>query len=317
MKIMAPVSSLESAYLQIKAGADEIYVGMNENYLHNLTFTGRGKHSNQGMKILPNEEEFEDIVNFAHSKDVEVNLTANMPMMVDSIDNRLQEAFSAYVQAGMKHHIDRVIVADLGNLLYLNKIHVNVPLASSTFFTAFNVKTVEFLKELNVKRIILPHQVTISEIKEIKRSVDIELEIFVGFGCSNIDGSCHLMHNMGENIPIGIPCKSLFCVNDRKGKKYNDQILDSTLDCALCNLIELYHAGVDVVKIVGRDINPVFGASITNVYQRCLNQIKKNGKLDKEDVRNITKNIPWWKSEFCAKKRCKYDDDTLIAKSYI
>ena len=65
MKVMAPVSSYQTCVQQIKAGANEIYVGMEDDTFNKISFSGRGKHNNQGRKINPSYEELCNIVKYA------------------------------------------------------------------------------------------------------------------------------------------------------------------------------------------------------------------------------------------------------------
>lgn len=316
MNIMAPVNSYQSALLQIKAGADEIYVGLHDDFMDNLTFSGRGKVSNNGIKINPDLEELQKIIKLAHENNIKVNYTANTQYMSDSKDNYFQKKYYEYVKAGIDLGVDQIIVGDIGNILYLRKKKISLPIVGSTFLSTFNVESAKFWKSLGVKRVVLPHQVTISEIAEIKKNVNIELEIFVGVGCSNIDGSCQFLHNAGEDIQFGLPCKSLYCVKRDNEDLGKHNFIDATLDCALCSLYKLYDIGVDAIKIIGRDQNPIFTSAITRIHRKCIDHIEKYNTLDKVDIEEYIKNIPWWKKQFCDNNRCKYKNNRIIS-SYV
>lgn len=316
MDIMAPVNSYKSAIMQIKAGADEIYVGLHDNNLENLTFSGRGKISNNCIKVNPDEGELKKIITLAHENGIKVNYTANTQYMSDSSNDYFQKLYYEYVEKGIELGIDQVIVGDIGNILYLNKKKISVPIVASTFLSTFNTESAKFLQSINVKRIVLPHQVTINEISEIKKSVDIEIEIFVGVGCSNIDGSCQFLHNAGENIALGLPCKSLYSVKRGEESFGNHNFIDATLDCALCSLPKLHNIGVDVVKIIGRDQNPIFTSAITKIHKDCIKHIEENKTLNKSDINKYIERVPWWEKQFCANNRCKYSKNK-ITESYI
>lgn len=313
---MAPVNSYQSALLQIKAGADEIYLGLDDDNFKNLSFSGRGRLTNSGKKINPGENEFKQIVDLAHRHNVDVNYTANVSYMVDGESNYLNKLYENYIKKGVSLGIDRIIVGDLGNLLYLSSKNLNVPLVASVFFSTFNVETADLLKRLGVMRVVLPHQVTIEEITEIKNQSNLEVEVFVGVGCSNIDGSCKLLHNAGENIKFGIPCKSLYeVVIDGENIGYKN-FMDATLDCSLCNLKRLYDANVDVVKIIGRDQNSIFTSSITKIHKKCIEHLKTHGDLCKADIDNYIGHVQWWKKQFCEKNVCRYSKNKIM-NSYI
>lgn len=310
MKVMAPVSSYQTCVQQIKAGANEIYVGMEDDTFNKISFSGRGKHNNQGRKINPSYEELCNIVKYAHTYHVEVNFTANTILGVGK--NGMAPLFYNYVKAAITTGIDRIIIGDLGNIIFLREKGIQMPMVGSVFLSAMNVETINFYKKYGVNRIVLPHHMTIEEIEEIRKSTDMELEIFAGVGCSNIDGRCGFLHNSGECLDLGIPCKAQFRMN---GNKIGTP-LDSTRDCLICSLIKLYKIGVDVLKIIGRDQDINFTAAMTNIHSEMIKRIKEDPEIAETKLKKSICKIPWWENEFCKNQRCKYKN-TKLEKSYV
>lgn len=312
MKVMSPVSSLNTARMQILAGADEIYVGLDYDTFQNVSFSGRGRFNNKGKKVSPCLDELKEIIILAHEHNVIVNFAANTSHMSQSKDNRIEEDYQAYVRAGIEAGVDQIIVGDMGNLLLLNEMKVNKPIVASVFLATFNTEAIQFWKTLGVTRVVLPHHVSLEEIKMIKENVDIEIEIFAGVGCSNIDGSCCFLHNCGENCDLGIPCKAGYQLD-------NGMIvsaLDSTLDCLLCNLKDLYEIGIDVIKIIGRDQDAAFTSAMTRIHKDFIEKIRNEKALEFEEIHNSLRQIPWWIEEFCKKNKCKFKRNH-ITKSFI
>jgi len=311
MKVMAPVSSFVSAKTQILAGADEIYVGLDDPTFNNITFSGRGRTNYSGNAVNPEFNELADIVQLAHKKAVVVNFAANTQYMSDSPNDIISQKYINYVKNGINAGVDQVIVGDIGNLILLHENKINIPFVASVFLTSFNVETIKFLKKYGVTRVVLPHHMHLSEIKSILRDTDIEVEIFAGVGCSNIDGNCYLMHGCGENINMGIPCKALYQLSDGE----EEPVLDATLDCLLCNLDELNNIGVDVIKIIGRDQDTAFTSAMTKIHKSLIDRMKHE-KLYAADIKRIVNKIPWWENEFCNKNKCKFRDNK-ITRSFI
>lgn len=312
MKVMSPVSSLSTCKFQIQGGADEIYVGLDDDTFHNIGFSGRGRYDFQGNKISPTFEQLKEIVEFSHKNNVIVNYAANTVYSSNSAENVYQKAYLEYIDKGVQAGVDQIIVGDLGNLMLLNENKIKIPLVASVFFASFNIETINFLKQYGVFRVVLPHHLRIEEIKEIKEKTDVEIELFAGVGCSNIDGRCGFLHNTGENIELGIPCKAKYTM--KNGREAS--ILDSTLDCMLCSMAELCHMGIDVVKIIGRDQNIAFTAAMTKVHKDLIMRIEQGEKLTKADIDSYLEQIPWWKNEFCKKSKCKYKEVPTV-KSFI
>lgn len=312
MKVMSPVSSFATCKFQIQAGADEIYVGLDDDTFKSIGFSGRGRYDFKGNRINPNYDELKEIVEFAHKHNVTVNFAANTVYKSNSPEDKFQKAYLRYIDRGMQAGIDQIIIGDLGNLLLLYENDIKVPLIASVFFASFNIETINFLKHYGVFRVVLPHHMHLEEIRELKESTDMEIELFAGVGCSNIDGRCGFLHNTGENIELGIPCKAKYVM--RNG--YEDSILDSTLDCLLCNLTELCHMKIDVIKIIGRDQNIAFTAAMTKVHKDLITRIEQDENLTKTDIDKYLEQIAWWKTEFCKKSKCKYKDVPIV-KSFI
>ena len=306
INIMSPVNSYASAVVQIKAGADEIYVGLQDDYFERLTFSGRAKTSSSGINVQPDEDELKRIISYAHEHNVIVNFAANIQTSTDVLGSSMKQAYLDYVKKGIELGVDNIIVGDYGNILLLNENKISKKLVSSVFLSALNSENVKMLKELNVKRIVLQHHMKLSEIESIKKNNDIVVEVFVGVGCSNIEGSCHMIHNCGEQVQMSLPCKSVFGIIDGEKPEFECNFLDATLDCALCRMGDLYNAGVDAIKIVGRDQDYKFTSTITRIHRMCIDTIKRNGTITDKDIQDIIGPIPWWKNFFCRKGRCKY-----------
>ena len=66
IKIKAPVNSLQSAKMQIAAGAEEIYLSYSSNDINALSFSGRGKESFNKIKTQMRYEEFQEIIRILH-----------------------------------------------------------------------------------------------------------------------------------------------------------------------------------------------------------------------------------------------------------
>lgn len=312
MKVMSPVSSFDTCKLQVQAGADEIYVGVDDDTFQNIGFSGRGRYNFEGKRVNPSFDELKEIVKFAHSNNVIVNFAANTVFKSNSVDDKFQKAYLNYVDMGVQAGVDHIIVGDLGNLILLNEQGIKIPLVASVFLAAFNSETIDFLKSWGVFRVVLPHHLRLEEINELKKMTNIELEIFAGVGCSNIDGRCGFLHNSGENLKLGIPCKAKYTMKNG----YQDSILDATLDCLLCSMSNLYDIGVDVIKIIGRDQNIAFTSAMTKIHKDLIIRISQGERIDKLDIDKYLEQIPWWKNEFCEKSKCKYKEVPIV-KSFI
>ena len=77
MKLKVPVNSYESTVKQIEAGADEIYMGMEDAHFNRMSYSARAQITSCDVHSNLTEDEFARSVQYAHSKNVVVYFTAN------------------------------------------------------------------------------------------------------------------------------------------------------------------------------------------------------------------------------------------------
>ena len=306
MKLKVPVNSLASAKMQIKAGADEIYAAFSSGDFNNITFSGRGKKSTLGQKTEVSYDEFVEIVKLAHDSNVIVEMAANTYRMSDDSNggNDIQSKYLSYVEKGVAAGADRIIVADIGNIISIKKRFPDIPITASVFFETFNIYQMKLLESLGIQKIVLDHCVTIPEIEELVRGSTADIEVFCQLGCSFMQYTCSLYHSAVDNINLGLPCRAKYKINQCEG---GTSILDTAEDCALCTLPELKAIGVSSIKVTGRDKEYKFITSITHIYATVLSLMERN--ISMKEIQGILDekyDFGWWRESFCRAKRCKY-----------
>lgn len=315
MKLLAPVNSLKTTIKQIKAGADEIYLGGDTQIFNSLSFSGRGRYNLENEKICPDFMELREIVQYAHSKDVTVMFTANIPFLAEDPcgSQKYLGHFYDYVENAMMAQVDSIVVGDLGAILFLKEKGVNVHLTSSSFLETLNRDQILFLKELGVNRVVLSYQILLHEIEELTSYNDLEIEIFGHFGCSFYDGYCNMKHINGETAehPTGIPCQNFYHMNSNGKKSMKGQYLNCSLTCSLCSLPQISKSSVYALKLVGRELDMEQNYLITDIYHKALQKIEEltiNGQFDMDTYKAFINNLlpEWWKHTLCRKGLCKY-----------
>lgn len=314
MKVKSPVRSLESAKLQIKAGADELYVGYNITDLGNITFHGRATKSQWDSEpTCPGFDSLKDIISYAHDNGVHVHLTANMPFW--PADAETKKRYTQYCENAVNIGIDGLIIGDIGALESISKEKFDVALLTSTFMDCVNIGNVKLLESFGATRILLPNQMHISEMKQItKEFPHLEFEVFGHFGCAHYNGNCFILHGVGKDVKLGLPCRSYYDVKGQGISESSSPIMDAGEDCSICQIPQLKDAGIDILKIVGRSLKPEYVASITRSYRNAVDMFNKNHSI--EDVKDKTlRNASWWKSA-CDDTRCKYAN-TAVTRAFV
>ncbi|MCX5773894.1 MAG: U32 family peptidase [Fusobacteria bacterium] len=241
MKIVAPAGSIESFNAAMIAGADEIYMGIK----------GFGARRN-----APNfhVEEYVACLEKAHLKGIKVLLTLNTIMRDVEIEALSENIKKLYI-AGL----DAIIVQDLGLFSYLKKNFPDIPLHASTQMNASSAQDINFLSRVGFERIILPRELSLEQIKNIRKNSKAELEVFVsGALCISISGRCYMSSAVGNRSGNRGMCTQgcRKCYSSEGKKKFflspKDQIAnESTIQALL-------ETGVDAIKIEGRMKSPEY-----------------------------------------------------------
>lgn len=273
MELLAPAGNFEKFLTALHFGADAVYLAGNRFGLR--AFAGNFT-----------DEEIVKAVQIAHSKGKKVYITLNIIAKDNDFDG-LKE-YLEFLQNKAK--VDAVIVADIGVLQFV-RIHAPVlDIHVSTQANIINSYTANFFADLGVKRLILARELSLEQIKNIRKNLSpkVEIEVFVhGAMCMAYSGRCLLSNyltgrdsNHGECVQA---CRWKYYVRevsrddelevqeDEKGSYiFNSKDLNM-----LPYLKELKEAGVDSIKIEGRMKSAYYVATVVNAYRMSLDMLPK------------------------------------------
>ena len=315
IKILAPTRNYEIARMQVEAGADELYMGVDAGDFNVYSYGGRFRRMNGVVTQVPSVEELAKISSYCRKKNVLVQLTANMHY----IPRELEEGYIHFIKE-CEPYIDQVIVSNIGLIQRVRKAGISTPIAAGSFTFIPNSEMVKFLQDLGVVRVVLPHAAKLEEIARIHDMVpDMELEIFALIGGGNNCGRCMMFHSP-IRCDIGPGCRASYDVTYdgtlHKGVCY----MDAAADCALCSMKELMDAGAYSLKIVGREMkNEVVASQFTEIfyqYRACLLQGMERSEIKAYLSDNVFGWDLVWTGRFCQNAKCKFHD-TPVTRSYI
>ncbi|MBU4069527.1 MAG: U32 family peptidase [Nanoarchaeota archaeon] len=244
MYIISPITRSEDVKPLIESGANEFYAGILMNWedrYHMINSINRRYGKDFNFKCL---HDLKKAITIMNQYGVPLFITMNSPYYVPEQHNFLKNYIKILVREGVKGFI----VSDIWLIDYIKKNYPKIKIHLSTVSTCLNLETFKFFQNRGVDRIILPRELTITEIKEIKKQIDVEIEAFYSpLDCFNIDGYCGYQH-------IG----SSKCINDYINTFVNPQNKSEKLNCSnpqncrLCQMYDLYFANVSAIKIIGR-----------------------------------------------------------------
>ncbi len=278
-ELLSPAGSLEKLKVAVLYGADAVYLGGQKFGLRqasdNFTY-----------------EELAEGVEFAHSRGVLVYVVLNS-FLHDKDLLELPEFLTLLVDL----KIDAVIVSDLGvieTVLSLTDLVVHL----STQASCLNIESAKLWQQMGVKRIVLGREVTIQEARKIKEATRLEIEMFVhGSMCMSFSGNCVISnYTQGRDSNRGgcaHSCRfeySLDFKNEDSMENKKAYFMSSKDLEGIRLLPEFIEAGIDSLKVEGRNKSHHYAGTISKVYSEALGHYKKHGHFLSDDMLN-------WESE--------------------
>lgn len=291
MKIVAPAGNMERFYAAVKAGAQEIYMGLK----------GFGARRNAENFTL---EEYKEAIDYAHKRGVKIFLTLNTIMM-----EKEMEFLYPNLKVLYEHGLDAVIVQDLGYFKYMKENFPNMEYHGSTQMTVGNHYEAEYLRKLGFTRVVLPREMTFEEIKKIRENTSIELEIFVsGALCICYSGNCYMSSFIGSRSGnrgmCAQPCRKKY-ENSSGEKGYllspKDQLLGFE------EIKKLKDIGIESIKIEGRMKDPNYVFETVSYYRDLIDGIKAKEKSSELFNRGYSKGYFYGNDNYIMNKDYSYN----------
>ena len=271
-ELLAPANNKEIAIKAIKAGADAVYMG----------YSKYGARASAGNSL----EDIIDTIEFAHQFRVKVYITINTILK----DEELNQA-EKLIRKLYKIKADGIIIQDMG-LLECNLPPIRI--SASTQCHNNTPEKIKFLQATGFNRVILPREITLDEIKEIKAQTDIELECFIhGALCVSYSGQCYLSQIIGGRSAnrgeCAQPCRKKYSLKDANGEYIvKNKYLLSLKDLNLSNRAEeLIKSGITSFKIEGRLKNESYVINTTAYYRKLTDKILKDNHLKRSSQGKI------------------------------
>lgn len=282
VEILSPAGSMESFRAAVNAGADAIYVG-------GSMFGARAYANNF------DERQLIEALDFAHIHGKKVYLTVNTLLKNAEMENTLYN----FLLPAYENGLDAVIVQDFGVFDFIRKNFWNLDIHASTQMTTNSVLSAKLLEKKGATRIVTSRELSLEEIKAIRRETTIEIESFVhGALCYCYSGQCLLSSMIGGRSGnrgrCAQPCRLSYSAYKEDGKSLLEKekhILSPKDICTLEILPDIIDAGVYSLKIEGRMKSPQYTAGVVSVYRKYVDLYMALGrvsyKVDEEDVRNL------------------------------
>ncbi|MDV2684022.1 U32 family peptidase [Alkalihalophilus lindianensis] len=317
LKLIAPVRSVFMMKQMLEAKVDEVHLGLKPLQLINLSFDSRHQFVNGTPTQVESLEELNEITAMGKENKVKVNFMANSKYVPES----LKRDYLFHIKLAVEAGVNRITVSNFSTLNWISQADFNIPIDVGTFMAATNIGYYRYLESMGVQRVGIPQGMTLDEINDISSKTNLELIVTGNFGGGNVCGHCRLEECPTEN-EIGQGCRTGYKVTDSFSgvDLENGQVLDGATDCSLCSIPELIDAGVNYIKLIGREVpNPITTSKICQIYKTWITEVEK-GRTSKQIYNDLDQeDLMWnmmWKPRFCEKKRCSYLN-TPVTNSYV
>lgn len=273
-EVLAPAGNLEKLKTAINFGADAVYLGGSKLNLRAFADNFSNAELSEGVE-------------YAHSRGRKVYVTLNV-----FPHNEDLEGLEEYLIDLYSLKVDAIIVSDPGIIMTAREVVPNLELHLSTQANNVNWKSAMFWYKQGVKRIVLARELSLEEIKDIRKRIpeDLELEAFVhGSMCMSYSGRCLLSNYMtGRDANRGEcaqPCRYKYSLMEEKRPGeyfpvYEDEkgtyIMNSKDLCMIEYIPELVTAGITSLKIEGRMKSSFYVASIVKAYREAVDSYFEN-----------------------------------------
>lgn len=258
LELLAPAKDLQTGIAAITHGADAVYIAADK-------FGAREKAGNS-------IEDIKELVSFAHQYFARVYVTVNTILYENELDDARKLIFELH-----QAKVDSIIIQDFAIL------SMDIPpiaIHASTQMHNNSIEKLRFLESCGIERVVLPRELSIQEIRDIKKSTNAELEFFIhGALCVCYSGQCYMSQAItGRSANRGAcaqPCRSSYNLIDADGKVLvKNKHLLSLKDLNLSqHIFQLIDSGITSFKIEGRLKDISYVKNTVAFYSSLINSI--------------------------------------------
>lgn len=287
-ELLSPAGNFEKLKSAVLYGADAVYLA--------------GK--NFGMRAASanfDRDELVAAVYYCHKHGVKLYVTVNVMPHTHEYSE-----LADYLRFLEAIGIDAVIVSDIGVVMFIREVAPKLEIHISTQASTVSAQACIAWHKLGASRIVLARELTLRDIREIRRNIPdtLELEAFIhGAMCIAYSGRCLLSNyftgrdanhgacaqscrwNYSEvrpDEPVSIDLSeanrpdvpSVACAEQQpNGETF---FMSSKDMCMIEHIPELEEAGISSYKIEGRVKSAYYTAVVTNTYRLAIDSYRRD-----------------------------------------
>ncbi|MDR2172162.1 MAG: U32 family peptidase [Planctomycetaceae bacterium] len=267
-ELLSPAGDEESLHAALENGADAVYFGIAIPDKYNA----RTRAKNIPLDNLKR------IMQLLHNRSMNGYVTLNTLVHDDELPE-IESLLREIVTSG----VDAIIVQDFGLAALANQFCPHLPIHASTQMSLTSAQSINLAASLGLKRIILPRELSLQQIRSIRNSTRLELETFIhGSLCISFSGQCYASLSLGGRSAnrgcCAQPCRMPYSLINANRTSNPLQLISPSDLSALPVLEQLISTGINSLKIEGRLKPAEYVAEVTRTYRKALDYIKQKNQ---------------------------------------
>ncbi|RLD55004.1 MAG: hypothetical protein DRJ01_17255 [Bacteroidetes bacterium] len=251
-ELLLPVGNTESFFAAIEGGADAVYFGLKN-------FNARGRAKNFTVNQL------QSILKQAEISKIKTYLTLNTLIKNEELSQLLDILFII-----SQTNISAIIIQDLGVYYLMQKFFPQLRIHASTQMMIHNSIGTNLFSKKGFERIILARELTFTELEQISKRTNVELEVFIhGALCYSFSGLCLFSSFLGGmSANRGLckqPCRRIYTAENQK------KCFFSMKDLQLIDILpQLLKLRISSLKIEGRMKSAEYVYRVAKAYRMAI-----------------------------------------------
>jgi len=266
VELLSPAGNFECLKAAVNSGADAVYIG------------GRNFSARRNAENFT-DDEIVEAARFCHLHNAKLYVAVNILIKECEFQNAV-----SYVKFLISSGVDGVIVQDLGLLAAIREMNDEVFINASTQMTIASSDAVNAVEKLGANRVVLSRELSISEIRSIRKNTDAELEVFVhGALCMSWSGQCLISSVIGGRSGnrglCAQPCRLDYTLLKNKKAVSEKMSLLSLKDLCFADKLDELFGICDSLKIEGRMKSKEYTSMVTALYKKAI-----LGKVSQKEI---------------------------------
>ena len=251
-ELLAPAGSKASWAAAVEAGADAVYLGLND-------FSARAYADNFSLA------ELSSIIRQSHQAGVKIYLALNALIK----EGELEQAWKLLATSA-SFGPDALIIQDMGLALLAARHFPDLPRHASTLTAVHSLPGLIMLEKAGFSRAVLARELAFDEVAALSAHSPIEVEVFNhGALCFSFSGLCLMSSFLGGRSALRgactQPCRRTYQRGGQKGAFF------STTDLSTAPYFnELRRLPISCFKIEGRMKGPDYVSRVVRAYRMLL-----------------------------------------------